>query len=167
VINVNNLTVLAVSLVSIAAVVGLLATMIARHPDVYSIRDHSFWYYTLTVQVLILFGISAWLSLFGPAKRWPFNPLLHVLIAILIGYNALAYARQREIMIHSAGWFGAQYEHSQAFVAQFATAPPEREKLRLNSNDLFWDDEAHFLENVERSYLHFTAASRADPASQP
>jgi hypothetical protein len=167
VINVKNLTVLAVSLVSIAAILGLLATMITRHPDIYSIRDHSFWYYTLTVQVLILFGISAWLSFFGPANRLPFNPLLYALIAILIGCNALAYARQRDIMIHSAKWFETQYQHSQAFVTQFKTAPPQREKLRLNSNDLFWDDDAHFLENVERSYLHFTGASLADPASKP
>ena len=141
-------------------------TMIARHPDIYSIRDHSFWYYTLTIQVVILFGISAWLSFFAPADRSLFNPLFHALIVILIGSNVLAYARQRQIMIHSTEWFGTQYEHSQAFAAQFATAPPAREKLLRNSNDLFWDDEAHYLENVERAYLHFTGASRPDPDTQ-
>jgi len=165
-INVNNLTVLAVSLASIAAIFVLIVTMIARHPDIYSIRDHSFWYYTLTIQVVILFGISAWLSFFAPADRSLFNPLFHALIVILIGSNVLAYARQRQIMIHSTEWFGTQYEHSQAFAAQFATAPPAREKLLRNSNDLFWDDEAHYLENVERAYLHFTGASRPDPDTQ-
>ena len=145
----------------------IFLTRCANYPDVYSIRDHSFWYYTLTVQVVILFGVSAWLSFFAPASRLPFNPLLHALIVILIGCNALAYARQRQNMIHSAEWFGVQYERSQAFVAQFAIAPPQREKLRLNSNELFLDDEAHYLENVERAYLHFTGASRPDPASQP
>src|SRR4029077_7213070 len=45
-INRNSLTLLAVSIVSIIAIIGLLATMIARHPAVFSDRDHSFWYYT-------------------------------------------------------------------------------------------------------------------------
>jgi hypothetical protein len=70
-------------------------------------------------------------------------------------------------MIAANGWFQGQHEHSQALVEQFATAPPQREKLLSNSNDLFLDDQAHFLENVERSYLHLTGASRADSTSRP
>ena len=165
-INRNSLTLLAVSIVSIIAIIGLLATMIARHPAVYSNRDHSFWYYTLTVQVVILFGVSAWLSFLSPRDRFRFNPLLYALIAILILCNVREYGRQRDTMIHSTGWFDSQYGHSQALVAQFATAPPQREKLRSNSNDLFLDDQAHFLENVERAYLHLTGASQTDSTSQ-
>jgi len=166
-INSNTVTLVAVSIVSIIATIGLLATMIARHPAVYSDRDHSFWYYTLTVQVVILFGVSAWLSFLSPPERFRFNPLLYALIAILIACNVGEYSQQRQIMIHSTGWFDSQYGHSQALVAQFATAPPQREKLRLNSNDLFLDDQAHFLENVERAYLRLTGASQADSTSQP
>jgi hypothetical protein len=55
----TNLDFLAISLLCAAAIFGLLAAMVARHPAVYSVRDHSFWYYTLTVHVVILFGISA------------------------------------------------------------------------------------------------------------
>jgi hypothetical protein len=166
-INRNSLTLLAVSIVSIIAIIGLLATMIARHPAVYSDRDHSFWYYTLTVQVVILFGVSAWLSFLSPRDRFRFNLLLDALIAILIVCNVREYGRQRDIMIHSTGWFDSQYGHSQALLTQFATAPPQREKLRSNSNDLFLDDQAHFLENVERAYLHLTGASQTDSTSQP
>jgi hypothetical protein len=163
----NSLTLLAVSVVSIIAIIGLLATMIARHPAVYSIRDHSFWYYTLTVHVVILFGVSAWLSFLSAPDRSRFNPFVYALIAILIACNVQAHSHQREIMIHPDGWFGGQYAHSQALLAQFTTEPPNREKLQSKTNDLFLDDQAHFLENVERAYLHLTGASRSDSTSQP
>jgi hypothetical protein len=163
----KSLALLAVSVVAIIVIIGLLATMIARHPAVYSIPDHSFWYYTLTVHVVILFGVSAWLSFLPPSDRSRFNPLLYALIAILIASNIRAYGHQRQTMISFKGWFEGQYQHSQALVAQFATAPPNREKLQSNSNDLFLDDQAHFLENVERAYLHLTGASRADSTSKP
>ena len=141
--------------------------MIARHPALYSIRDHSFWYYTLTLHVVFLFGISAWLSFLGPRDRSRFNPLLYALIAILIASNVRAYAHQREIMIHPDGWFGGQYSHSQALLAQFATDPPRRENLQSRSSDLFLDDQAHFLENVELSYLHLTGATQNHPPDRP
>jgi hypothetical protein len=163
----NRLTLLAVSGVSIIAIIGLLATMIARHPAVYSIRDHSFWYYTLTVHVVILFGVSAWLSFLSPRDRSRVNPLIYAVIAILIAGNLRAYAHQREIMIHPDGWFGGQYAHSQALLAQFAADPPRRENLQSRSSDLFLDDQAHFLENVELSYLHLTGATQSHSPRQP
>jgi hypothetical protein len=163
----NRLTLLAVSGVSIIAIIGLLATMIARHPAVYSIRDHSFWYYTLTVHVVILFGVSAWLSFLSPRGRSRVNPLIYAMIAILIAGNLRAYAHQREIMIHPDGWFGGQYAHSQALLAQFAADPPRRENLQSRSSDLFLDDQAHFLENVELSYLHLTGATQSHSPRQP
>jgi hypothetical protein len=163
----NILTLLAVSIVSIIAIIGLLATMIARHPAVYSIPDHSFWYYTFTVHVVILFGVSVWISFLNSRDRSRFNPLLYALIAILIVSNIRAYGHQRQTMINFHGWFEGQYEHSQALVAQFATTPPNRERLQSTTNDLFLDDQAHFLENVERAYLHLTGGSRADSTSQP
>jgi hypothetical protein len=163
----NSLTLFAVSIGSIIAIFGLLAAMIARHPAVYSIPDHSFWYYTLTVHVVILFGVSVWISFLNPRDRARFNSFLYALIAILIALNIRAYGHQRQTMINFHGWFEGQYEHSQALVAQFATAPPNREKLKSTTNDLFLDDQAHFLENVERAYLHLTGGSRADSTGQP
>ena len=166
-INRNHLTLLAVSIVSIIAIFGLLATMIARHPALYSIRDHAFWYYTLTIHVVILFGISAWLSFPSRDARARFSFVIYALIAILIALNVLGYRQQRETMISANGWFQGQHEHSRAFVAQFANDPPQREKILSNSNDLFLDDPAHFLENVERAYLHLTGASQADSIHRP
>ena len=166
-INNTHLILLAVSLVAAVSIIGLLAAMVARHPAVYSVRDHSFWYYTLSVQVVILIGVSVWLCFIPPDKRPRFNPLAYAVIAILIAGNTLRYRSQREIMIHSTKWFDEQYAHSQELVAGFAAAPPTREKLQSETNDLFLDDQAHFLENVERSYLHLTGASRADSTSRP
>jgi len=163
----NSLTLLAVSIASIIAIIGLLATMIARHPAVYSIRDHSFWYYTLTVHVVILFGVSAWLSFLNPRDRARFNPIIYALIALLIAGNVRAYARQREIMTQPDGWFGGQYAHSRALLAQFAADPPRRENLQSRSSDLFLDDQAHFLENVELSYLHLTGATQSHSPDRP
>ena len=164
-INRHHLTLLAVSVVSIVAIIGLLAAMIARHPALYSIRDHSFWYYTLTVHVVILFGISVWINFLNPSSRA--RPFLYALIAILIACNVQGYTRQREIMTQPDGWFGGQYAHSQALVAQFAADPPRREELQSRSSDLFLDDQAHFLENVELSYLHLTGATQSHPPGRP
>lgn len=89
------------------------------------------------------------------------------MIAILIAGNLRAYVHQREIMIHPDGWFGGQYAHSQALLGQFAADPPQRESLQSRSSDLFLDDQAHFLENVELSYLHLTGATQSHSPSQP
>jgi hypothetical protein len=166
-INRNHLTLLAVSVVSIIAIIGLLAAMIARHPALYSIRDHSFWYYTLTVHVVILFGISVWISFLTPRDRSRLSPLIYAMIALLIAGNLRAYAHQREIVTQPDGWFGGQYAHSQALLAQFAADPPRRENLQSRSSDLFLDDQAHFLENVELSYLHLTGATQSHPPDRP
>src|SRR5262249_17508729 len=155
----SHLGTIIASLMSIVAIVGLLAVMVARHPPVYSVRDHSYFYYTLTIHVVILFGLSLWLSFLTAEVRAKLRPFFYSLIAVLIACNILRYAQQRQVMIHSTGWFEEQYAHSQALVAQFAISPPQRERLLLDQGDLFWDDQAHFLENVERAYLHLRGAS--------
>lgn len=153
-----DFTLVAVSLFSIFTVIGLLAVMIARHPQLYSIRDHAFWYYTLTVHSVFLFGISAWISLLNPERRARLSPVLYGLITILVVLNLHAYGQQRQTITTGNGWFAGQFEHSQALVSQFNAAPPDRDKLLAQAEDLFLDDQEHFLENVERSYLHLTGA---------
>lgn len=155
----SHLGTIIASIVSIVAIIGLLAVMVARHPPVYSVPDHSYWYYTLTIHVVILFGLSLWLSLFSAEWRAKSHFFFYSVIAILIASNVVGYAQQRQIMIHSTGWFEEQYMHSQTLVSQFATSPPKRDQLLSNQRDLFLDDQAHFLENVERAYLHLTGAS--------
>ena len=158
-INQINFTLVVVSVLSILAVIGMLALMIARHPQLYSIRDHAFWYYTLAVHAVFLFGITVWVSFLSPATRSRISPLLYALIVILIVLNFRAYGWQRQTITTGNGWFAGQFEHSQALVSQFATAPPDRDKLLNQTSDLFLDDQEHFLENVERSYLHLTRAA--------
>jgi hypothetical protein len=116
---------------------------------------------------VFLFGTSVWLSFLSRDARARFSSVIYALIAILIAFNVHAYRQQRETMIAANGWFQGQHEHSRAFVAQFAADPPQREKILSNSNDLFLDDPAHFLENVERAYLHLTGASPADSIHRP
>ena len=155
----NHLGAIIASLISIVAIVGLLAVMVARHPAVYSVRDHSYWYYTLTIHVVVLFGLSLGVSFLSAEMRAKSRPFFYSLIAVLIVCNILRYAQQRQVMIHSTGWFEEQYAHSQKLVAQFAISPPQRERLLSDQSDLFLDDQAHFLENVERAYLHLNGAS--------
>ena len=165
-IKIDNVIIILVSLLSILAIIGLLAAMIARHPELYTIRDHEFWYYTLSVHVVILFGVSAWISFLNPRKS-RFDPLLYALIAILIASNIRCYTQQRKTITVGNGWFAGQYEHSRALAQQFATSLPDRDKLLSDSSDLFLNDQAHFLENVERSYLHLTGALPAPPKNRP
>lgn len=161
-----NLTVVWVSLLVVLALIGLLAAMIARHPPVYNISDHKFWYYTLTLHVIFLFGITGWLGLIDPERLARFKPVLYPLLAILIALNLRNYPRQRDAMIHSAKWFDNQYAHSQALAEQFRNDPPRREKLLARSSDSFLDDLDHFLENVELSYLHLIGAVHTEPPPQ-
>jgi hypothetical protein len=165
-INFANLSVLWVSLMVTLALIGLLATMTARHPAFYEIRDHEFWYYTLTLHVIFLFGITAWLGLIDPDRIARFKLVLYPLLIILIALNLSNYPRQRDTMIHSTGWFDNQYAHSQALVEQFRNDPPRREKLLARSSDSFLDDPEHFLENVELSYLHLIGAVHTEPPPQ-
>src|SRR5262249_53234210 len=95
-LKINNLTIIVVSFFAILEIIGLLATMIARHPEVYSIRDHEFWYYTLSIHVVILFGLTAWTSSLSPNVGTRWAPVFYTLIGILIVLNIRGYERQRQ-----------------------------------------------------------------------
>ena len=153
---------LAIFLACLLAILGLLAAMIARHPAVYSVRDHSFWYYPLSLHVVFLFGLSVGWSYLCRGKLVRFSPALYAVILVLIILNVRLYGQQRETMIAANGWFQGQHEHSRALVEQFATAPPRRELLLAQTGDLFLNDQEHFLENVERAYLHLTGATTSN-----
>ena len=165
--SIDNWTIVAMSLAVIVSIFSLLAIMIARHPSVYTVRDHEFWYYTLSIHVVILFGITAWLSFVSPEHRARLNPLIYATIATLIALNIRAYNTQRNTMIHSTGWFEAQYERTQLFVEQFKNHPPQREKFQPRSRYLLVDDSPHFLNNVELSYLHLIGVVQTEPVRKP
>jgi hypothetical protein len=163
----NWLIIIAVSLVTVIALIVLLATMIARHPAVYDVRDHEFWYYTLTLHVVIVFGISIWIWFADLGKDVRSKAVIYAVSAILIALNFGSYGWQRDAMIHSTGWFDGQYARSQSLLAQFRSDPPRREKLQTRSGDLFLDDPPHFLENVELSYLHLIGAMSQPSLDHP
>ena len=110
---------LIVSLASSASLVLLIALMILRHPPVFSIPDHSFWYYTLTIHVVLLFGVTLGLNdLSRQGEIWG-KSVIWLLLLAMIANNVRHYPEQREIMINSAQWFKSQYAHSQRFLNDF------------------------------------------------
>ena len=165
--SIDNWTIIAMSLAATVSIFSLLAIMIERHPPVYTVRDHEFWYYTLSIHVVILFGITAWLSFVSPEHRGRSNPLIYTVIATLIALNIRAYDAQRNTMIHSTGWFEGQYTRSQLFIEQFKNHPPQRDRFQTSARYLLVDDSAHFLANVELSYLYLTGVIQTEPAPQP
>ncbi|HSS97530.1 MAG TPA: hypothetical protein VLK33_10895, partial [Terriglobales bacterium] len=164
----RGLQIVGVSILSAAALWFLLAAMIVRHPPIYDIPDHSLWYYTFTIQVIILFGISAWLSRIAVHNRLRWRPWLCVVGVLLIASNVAHFRKQRNEMIGSTQWFGQQYYRSQMFVRQFATSPPQKHFLSS-------PPPAHSISRDVRSFLqsvqikHDWRAQRftAEPASHP
>jgi hypothetical protein len=111
--------VLLVLLVSSAAMVVLIGLMIIRHPPVFSIPDHSLWYYTLTMQAALLFGATLCVSQASGARGMWGRPAICVLLLLMIASNAAHYGAQRKAMIGSMEWFGSQYVSSQNYSRQF------------------------------------------------
>jgi hypothetical protein len=162
----RGLQIVGVSISSAAALVFLLAAMITRHPQIYDIPDHSLWYYTLTIQVIFLFGTSAWLSRIAVDNRLRWRPWLCLVGVLLIASNVAHYREQRNEMIRSTQYFAPQYYRSQMFVRQFATSPPQKNS---RSAPFRWNarDETSFLQSVQ--ILHDWRARRltSEPASRP
>jgi low affinity Fe/Cu permease len=108
-----------VTLLSVAALNVLLLLMVARHPYVYSIADHWFWYYPLTLDVVFLFGLATWVPSLGVGNRPGWKSALWISLVILLALNVAYYPQQRQIMIRSTDWFERQWAHSQFFVKKF------------------------------------------------
>lgn len=121
--------VLIVWLATSVSLVMLLALMILRHPPVYLIPDHSFWYYTLTIHVVFLFCVTLLLSSLGGVRGVWEKVGLYLLLLLMIGNNVRHYPAERTAMINSARYFKGQYARSQRFVDDFEALerrnPPE------------------------------------------
>lgn len=107
---------LQVTVGALGALVVLLAVMILRHPPVYNIPDHAFWYYTLTLHVVFLFGLSLAIASLGISSHLPRRVVMHLLLIVMIVGNVTQYADQRRTMIESARWFQTQHERSRRLV---------------------------------------------------
>ncbi len=106
---INRRTFVRDALLTLATVGGLLlmiALMIIRHPAVYTIPDHSYWYYFLPTQVVFLLGTSLLCSRLAiHESKWRIGFWLAV--GILIGLNMSHYSTYRNIMLESS-WFSEQ-----------------------------------------------------------
>ncbi len=91
------------SLLVFAFAGGLLlmtAIMILRHPYVYNIPDHSYWYYFLPVHVLFLFGASLLLNRLG-VNRLAWRVGLWLIIGVMVATNIRMYPQARTVMVES------------------------------------------------------------------
>jgi hypothetical protein len=88
----------------IAVVGGLLlmtALMILRHSFLYTIPDHSYWYYFFAAHVLFLFGASLLLMRLG-VQRLAWRVGLWSVIGTMVAGNILLYPEQRAVMVGSS-----------------------------------------------------------------
>ena len=89
----------------------MIALMIIRHPAVYTIPDHSYWYYFLPTQVVFLLGISLLCSRVAiHQSKWRVGVWLTV--GILVGLNMSHYSTYRNIMLESS-WFSEQAAYTE------------------------------------------------------
>ena len=102
------------ALVTLATVGGLLlmiALMIIRHPAVYTIPDHSYWYYFLPIHVVFLLGFSLLCSRLAiHQSKWRIGVWLAT--GILVGLNMSHYSTYRNVMLESS-WFSEQAAYTE------------------------------------------------------
>jgi hypothetical protein len=101
----------------ISVLIVLIAVMGMRHPPVFSIVDHAFWYYTLSIQALLLFGAALAVSRLPPADSG--STFTHVLLIALTVSNVLHYPGQRELLAGSGQWFGKQLAFAGLYARSF------------------------------------------------
>jgi hypothetical protein len=111
--------VLIVSLLSAASLMGMLAMMILRHPPVYFIADHALRYYTLTIHVAYLFGLTLLLSSLGQPRGNAAAAAVSFLLLSMIAGNVWHYPQQRSVMVDAPGYLKRQYGRSQKFARDF------------------------------------------------
>ena len=148
---------LLITLASAAALVVLLGLMILRHPPIYSIPDHAFWYYTLTIHVVLLFGLSLAVAPLGKSARLRGKLVLRGLLVAMIVGNVVHYDDHRPAMVDSGGWFQTQFERSERMIGTHdATLDPDPRIFDSPVRGLAFaevaQDERYFLERVQIAY---------------
>lgn len=149
-----------VTLGSCCALVVLLGLMILRHPPVYTIPDHAFWYYTLTLHVVFMFGLSLAVASLDRSGHVGRTMVLRVLLVAMIVGNVSHYTDQQRTMMDS-GRFQNQYERSRRMEEGYVARPNADASLAeaatggpyLTEVD---QDEEHYLERVRLAYAKLT-----------
>jgi hypothetical protein len=111
---------LLIALVTGGSLVVLLAMMILRHPPVFDIPDHSMWYYTLTIQVVLLFlGTLYVAALTRRAQRT--THAIRLVLLLMIASNLGLQAAQKKAMLESSH-LSRQYAQTKGTIAEFEMA---------------------------------------------
>jgi hypothetical protein len=158
-----------------AAMVMLLAFMVLYHRPIYTIPDHTLWYYTLTVPAVLVFGLTLLVASFDLARVPVARYLVHAVLLVMIASNVLHYSAQRHFMI-DARYIGEQYNRTQQILKNDADAragrsdPGQRPWLRVESIGavvaLPVEDEA-FPREVQAAYETYTHRRPLDEATGP
>ena len=104
----------------VAVVGGLLlmtALMILRHPPIYTIPDHSYWYNFLPAHVLFLSGASLLLMRLD-VKQFAWRVGLWLVIGIMVAGNIRRYPEQRAVMVESS-WLSYQVARTERILAGY------------------------------------------------
>ena len=108
-----------VSTAILGSIVVLIAVMGMRHPPVFKIADHALWYYTLSMQALLLFSASLALSQLRFADDGRLRRYVWLALVLMIAGNVAHYPAQRRLLAASGDWFGKQLAFSQLYAKTF------------------------------------------------
>ena len=111
---------LLIALASGVSLVLLLAMMILRHPPVYAIPDHSMWYYTLTIQVVLLFIGTLYVAVLTRGAHRTTQAIRLVLL-LMIASNLRLQSSEKTAMLGSSH-LSRQYAQSRATITDFEMA---------------------------------------------
>ena len=170
-----TIDVLIVAVVVPAALIMLLAGMVLYHRPIYTIPDHTMWYYTLTVPAVLMLALTLLLATVDLA-RLPFvKHAIHIVLVAMIASNVLHYREQRHAMTQSR-YIGEQYARTQQILGNERAvrtgriAPSQRPWLRVEPSGavvtLPVADEA-FQEEIRAAYATLRHRPPLDEAPGP
>jgi hypothetical protein len=129
-------TMTSTGIVVTAAIAGALLVLITvmgmRHPPVFRIVDHAYWYYTLSMQAVLLFAVTLAAAQLLEGGSRQLRGYLWALLLAMIASNVAHYPAQRRLMEASGEWFGKQHAFAQLYARAFAAderQAPESERV--------------------------------------
>ncbi len=158
-----------------AALVVMLAFMVLYHRPIYTIPDHTLWYYTLTVGAVLIFGLTLIVANIDLARAPLARHAVHAVLLLMIASNVLHYHAQKRLMIGSR-YFSEQYARTRQVLANDDHArgglnePGERPWLRVDPDGavvtLPVEDEA-FPREVQAAFATYRHVPPLDNAPGP
>lgn len=158
-----------------AALTLLLAGMVLYHRPIYTVPDHTMWYYTLTVPAVLMLALTLCLAVAGITRAPVVKYGINVALLAMIAGNLLHLGGQRDAMIRSP-YIGEQYARTRQILTNERDArdhrigPGRRAWLRIDPGGatvtLPVEDEA-FPEEVRAAYATLRHRAPLDEATGP